>query len=131
MKKIGDTKKGIINSFIISAVLFGVVHSVHLIWTDPVDVTATIIFAIAGGILLGAIYMRTKTLIAPILLHSFLNLAGEIFTAFTSPELPAPQATFSNVIVMLIVALPLLISAFILLKKVELWEIGKQENEAT
>ena len=130
LKKMGDTKKGIINAFIISAALFAVVHSVHLIWTTPIEVAADLIFAMSGGILLGAIYLRTKTLVVPILLHWLLNLSGGIFTAFTSPEYSPAGATLDDVIVMLIVAIPLIITSFVLLRKVKPEEITGRGNFA-
>jgi len=120
LRKTGGTKKGIISAFIISAALFAVVHLIHLMWKSPIDVTGDLLFAIAGGMFLGAIYLRTKTLIAPILLHWLLNLSGGIFDAFTSPEYTIPEATLDNVIIItLIAALPLIIGAFVLLRKVK------------
>ena len=120
LRKTGGTKKGIISAFIISAALFAVVHLIHLMWKSPIDVTGDLLFAIAGGMFLGAIYLRTKTLIAPILLHWLLNLSGGIFDAFTSPEYTIPEATLDNVIIItLIAALPLIIAAFVLLRKVK------------
>ena len=49
LRKTGGTKKGIIGAFIISAALFGVVHSVHLFWDAPLGVFSSIVFATAGG----------------------------------------------------------------------------------
>ena len=69
---------------------------------------------------MGAVCLRTKTLVAPILLHGLLNLSGGIFDAFTSPEYTIPEATLDNVIIItLIAALPLVIAAFVLLRKVK------------
>jgi len=126
LKKMGGTKKGLINAFILSAVFFSAVHSIHLIWTTPVEVATDLVFAIAGGMLLGAIFLRTKTLVAPIALHGLLNLSGGIFDAFTSPEYIAAGASFDDVIIMLIVAIPLIITAFVLLRKVKPEEISQQ-----
>jgi len=123
LRKTGSTKKGIISAFIISAALFAVVHLIHLIWKNPIDVTGDLLFAIAGGMFLGAVYLRTKTLIVPILLHWLMNLSGGIFDAFTSLEYTVPEATLDNVIIItLIAALPLVIAAFVLLRKVKLEE---------
>jgi len=130
LRKTGNTKKGIISAFIISATFFAAVHSVHLFWTTPIEVTADLIFAMAGGMLLGAVYLRTKTLVAPILLHGLLNLSGIIFTAFTSPDYTPAGATFDDVIIMLIVAVPLIITAFVLLRKVKPEEIARESSYA-
>ena len=119
LKNMGGTKKGMINAFIISALLFAVAHSTHLIWATPIEVLADLIFAMAGGMLIGAIYLRTKTLIVPILLHWLLNLSGGIFDAFTSHGYTAAGATLGDIIIMLIVAIPLIITAFVLLRKIK------------
>ena len=126
LRKTGGTKKGIIKAFIISAVFFGVVHSIHLFWTTPLDVLFSVTFAMAGGMLLGAVYLRTKTLIVPILLHSLLNLSGGIFDAFTSSEYTATQITLADVILFtLIGTLPIIITALVLLRKVKPGGIGE------
>jgi len=128
LRKMGGTKKGIINAFIISAALFAIVHSVHLIWTNPIEVVGDLLFAIAGGMFLGAVYLRTKTLIAPILLHGLNNLSSSIFLAFTSPEYTAGEATPEDVITMAIIIIPIIIAAFVLLRKVRPEEIAEKEN---
>ena len=127
LNKMGGTKIGMINAFIISAALFAAVHSIHLIWTTPIEVAADLLFAVAGGMLLGAIYLRAKTLVAPILLHGLLNLSGGIFAAFTSPEYTAAGTTLDDIFIMVIVAIPLIITAFVLLRKVKPDEITKRE----
>ena len=114
------TKKNIILAFLISAALFSLVHLIHLFWAGPLDVIGDLLFAVAGGMLLGAIYLRTKTLIAPILLHWLLNLSGGIFEAFTSPEYLIAETNLNDVMVLaLIAALPLVIVAFFLIRKVD------------
>lgn len=126
LRKRSGTKKGILYAFVVSSVLFGVVHSVHFIWTTPLAVLSDIIFAVAGGVFLGAVYLRTKTLIAPILLHGLNNLASGVFTAFTSSDYTVPPATVDDVAVMLVVAVPLIIAALVLMRKVKPEEMGSQ-----
>ena len=120
LKKMGGTKKGIINALIVSALFFAVVHSVHLLWDTPLTVFSDVVIAAAGGIFFGAIYLRAKTLIAPILLHGFFNLfASMIWWAFTAkgPESVA-ETTPDDLAAVGIAVLPLLIAAFVLLRKV-------------
>ena len=131
LKNMATTKKTVYYSFIISALLFGIVHFIHIIWADPLQVIADLVLATAGGVLLGAIYLRSKTLIAPILLHGLFNLAGGIFVAFTNTDYTVPQATFSDVITMLVVALPLILAALILLRKVNPEEISFNNSVVT
>ena len=120
LKKMAGTKNGIIYAFIISATLFAAVHSIHLIWAAPIEVVADLLFPLAGGMYLGAVYLRAKTLIAPILLHWLMNLSGGIFAAFTSPEYTATKTTLSDVVsIALVGALPLIIAAFVLQRKVK------------
>ena len=120
LTKLGDTKRGIINAFLISAALFAVVHMVHLFWATPFEVAGDLLFAISGGMFLGAIYLRTKTLIVPILLHFLMNLSGGVFEAFTGPDYVAAQSTLADVATLfLVAALPLVITTFVLLRKVE------------
>ena len=121
LRKMGGTKKGIISTFIISAALFGIVHCVHLFWVAPLTVFSDVILATAGGMFLGAIYLRTKTLIAPILLHGLFNLSSMIWWAFTSNgPVSAVETTLADVVtIILIGVIPLIIAAFVLLGKVK------------
>ncbi|MCL1803749.1 MAG: CPBP family intramembrane metalloprotease [Eubacteriaceae bacterium] len=127
LRQFGGTKKGIIQSFIISAALFAIVHSIHAVWQNPLDVASDVLFAAAGGMFLGAIYMRTKTLIAPILLHWLHNLSATIFIAFTSSEYQAPEAGLDDVLTLIALGvLPLVAAAFVLLRKAEPdWALAK------
>ena len=121
LRKMGGTKKGIVIAFITSATLFGIVHSVHLFWDTPFSVFSSVIFAAAGGFFLGAIYLRTKTLVAPILLHALFNLASMVFLAFTPNTLTTPvEETLADFLVVFFVGIvPLTIAAFVMLRKVE------------
>ena len=125
LKKMGGSKKGIIGAFITSAALFGVVHSVHLFWDTPLSVFSSVVFATGGGFFLGAIYLRTKTLIVPILLHALFNLSSMIFWAFTlnGPSTVTEQTLADFGMVFLLGVLPLTIAAFVLLRKVRPEEI--------
>ena len=125
MVKMGGTERGMVGAFITSAVLFAVVHTVHMIFTDPVVVAGDLVFALSGGMFLGAIYLRTKTLVAPILLHWLLNLAAGIFAAFTGPGYTSAGTPLDNLMTSAVVALPLIIAAFVMLRKVkpgETWD---------
>ena len=129
LKKNDHTKKGMIAACIISALLFGVAHLSNLLWMAPLSVIPSVFSATAGGIFLGAIYLRTKTLMAPILLHGINNVFSQIFDAFTSPDFISQRdaAVSTNVtevaVTTLIVVILYLIPAFILLRKVKPAEI--------
>jgi len=132
LKKMGSTKKGITNAILISAAIFAAAHAIHLIWQPPLTVLSDLIFPTAGGIFLGVIYLRTKTLIVPILLHGLLNLTTTIFWAITSygPASVTETTLEGIVMIVLIAALPLIITAFVLLRKVKPEDIAVESNIA-
>lgn len=63
-------------ALIIQAVLFGIFH-MQLVQG---------IFAVITGILLGLVYVWLKTIWAPIILHSFVNISGIVITRTVSEE---------------------------------------------
>ena len=134
LKKMGDTKKGVIAACVISAALFGAAHLVNLTWMDPLSVIPTVFYATAGGIFFGAIYLRTKTLIAPILLHGIMNVSSQVFDAFTSPDFISQRDAVitiditETVVMTLILVLVFLVPAFILLRKVKPAEIVEPKS---
>jgi membrane protease YdiL (CAAX protease family) len=125
LKKMGSTKKGMINACVISSVIFGVIHLFNLSWVDnSLSVVSQVFFAFAVGVFLAAIYLRTKTLLAPMLLHGIMNLSSQIFDAFTNPDFIIQRDRTTGditeiVIQTSILVILLLIVAFILLRKVE------------
>ena len=130
LKKTGGTKNGIIGAFVISATLFGIVHSVNLFWEAPLTVFSSVVFATGGGFFLGAIYLRTKTLIAPILLHGLFNLSSMIWWAFTpnGPTSTSETTLADFLVTFLIAVLPLVIASFVLLRKVDPEGIAENGN---
>jgi membrane protease YdiL (CAAX protease family) len=120
----GHTKRGVINAVVISSVIFGVAHIVNLIQADVLPVTSQIIYATATGILFAALYLRTKTLWVPILLHGLVNLSSQIFNAFIDfdmlPQNNEAQADIISLIInTLLIVIPCVITGFVLLRKVK------------
>ena len=133
LRKKGDTKRGMIVSCVISAVLFGGAHLLNLVWVDPLSVIPQVFFATAGGIFLGVVYLRTKSLMALILLHGINNVFSQIFDAFTSPDFISQRdavqiGVTETIITTLIVVVLYLVPAFVLLRKVKPEEIVKNDN---
>jgi membrane protease YdiL (CAAX protease family) len=133
LKKMGGSKKGIINACVISSVIFGVVHIVNLSVSDILPVMNTIIIAIPIGLFFAALYLRTGTLLFPMLGHALLNLSSQIFDAVIFPdallqeaqtqtEMDAPSFIMST----LFAAIPYLIAGLILLRKVKPGEMGNE-----
>ena len=123
-KKMGQTKKGMSYVCILSSVIFGVAHFVNLIHADALPVVSQVIYATATGILFAALYLRTKTLWVPILLHGLVNLSSQIFNAFIDFDMlpqsyEVPTDVVSLIINTVLIVTPCVIAGFVLLKKAE------------
>jgi membrane protease YdiL (CAAX protease family) len=82
LRKMGHTKKGIVVACVISSAMFGGVHILNFS-AGVAAILPTIfqiIYAAAIGFLYAVIYLRTKNLLIPIILHGLINLASQIFT---------------------------------------------------
>ena len=123
----GDSKRGIFKACIISAVIFGIVHIVNLIHAaDTLAVIAQVIYASFLGLFYAVLFLRTKTLWIPIILHGLTNLSIQIFNAIIFID-NVPTQTEPNIIVALIpliFAIPFIIVGLVLLKKVTPDDIG-------
>ncbi len=68
----------------ITTFLFAIRHGFHLLFLAPnipwVSCLMWIVIAAGGGVLLGYLYEKTKSLYLPILAHFLVNLTGIIFT---------------------------------------------------
>jgi membrane protease YdiL (CAAX protease family) len=126
LKKMGSSKKGVINACIISSAIFGIVHIVNLTVSDILPVISTIILAVPLGLFFAALYLRTKTLLWPILGHALANLSSQIFDAviFSDTFLYNTQIQIEMDIPHFIIStlwagIPYLIAGLVLLRKVE------------
>ena len=128
LKKAGHTKNGIILSCVVSSVVFGVIHISNYPLVG-ISVIAQVLAAIGNGLFYAALYLRTRTLLVPILIHGFTNISHQIFHAIISPDVFIQIAesksqgqmefvTLENIFFMLLSTLPYLIVGFILLRKV-------------
>jgi len=123
LKVFEQTKKGMMNAVIISSVIFGLAHLANLTHTGALPVVAQVIFASAMGIFFAALYLRTKTLIIPIIVHGFVNLTTQIWGAFIDVgAMPQPYENSGEdtgmVIVMLVVGIIHLVIGLVLMRKV-------------
>jgi len=135
LKKMGHSKRGIINVCIISSAIFGMVHVTNIVGVARnveylsvaavLPVISQIIFATAFGVLAAALFLRSGTLWIPILLHGVGNLVAQTFVSFisrgsimqlfqTSAEMSIAEFITST----LMSAIPLLVAGLLLLKKV-------------
>lgn len=122
LDKMGKTKKGIVNACVISSVIFGVWHFANIPLAGIMATTSQVLYATAMGLFLAAIYMRTKTLIVPMLLHAFINLSAQIWGAFIDVsmwDLASEMSLVENVIQTVIIVIPFTIAGLVLLRKVK------------
>jgi CAAX amino terminal protease family. len=111
---------------VISSMIFGFLHIVNIFAGDPVLATLSqIVDATAIGLFFAVVFLRTKKLWIPILLHGLLNLSVQIFDAIVSPDLLFQSSTpqtevdiIGLIIYTLFITLPMLTAALVLLRKV-------------
>lgn len=73
-----NTKNPILMSLLASSIAFGLIHLVNLFST----VGPTLIqvgYATGLGIFFGAVYLRTRNLWGPVVLHSLIDISGKLF----------------------------------------------------
>ena len=125
LKKIGYSKRGILNACIISSVLFGLVHTGNIVAGAAfLPTVSQIVHATATGLFFAAVFLRTGKLLIAILFHGLLNLSVQIFDAIVSPDVLL-QNTESQagtditglIINTLFITLPILIAGLVLLRK--------------
>lgn len=80
IKKWGYNERGIFKSVVFAAVIFGCAHIITGIGGDMSASLIQVCYATVMGILLGSIYIKTKSLAGAIVLHIILNL-----TAYLTP----------------------------------------------
>ena len=99
----GESKKGIYLSVFASAMVFGGIHVVNLIFSPELIITtiAQVIYAIFYGIILAVIYFRSENILPGIILHGLFDFAAYIWICFasnTNEAFRAERTTDMNVI---------------------------------
>ncbi len=134
--------KNIQKACFVSAVIFGAAHFLNLITgADLASTIGQVIYATFIGALLAAVYVRSKTLWAPIVLHAIIDFASFALNAIIPKEqmeamlnMPVEAVAFSEAIVSIlptiIIALPCLICALVLLRKKKLQELTSNTEKA-
>lgn len=83
-KKHANSVKGIWITVIIGAVIFGLTHSSNLLFgMDPLAVLTQVISTTFVGLLFGAVYLRSGSLWALILVHTLTDITGLADSTFT------------------------------------------------
>lgn len=93
-QKYATDAKGVWFSAILSAFLFGIMHIMNISEADPVGVAVQVVMAMVEGLLLTAIYYRSRNIWSVAFIHGFVD-----FCALGSGGLfNAENATASNII---------------------------------
>lgn len=99
IRKYGESYKGIWKSLLISALIFGAIHIPNLFFMNPLTLLVQVVNAAAGGILFGAIYIKSRNLWAGITIHAIVDwcslFIGNCFRgteSIISMDMTLPQA---------------------------------------
>ena len=87
-KWFGEKKNATLYAIIIASILFGLGHIFGALGQPIVTVIAKTVWATALGIYFGAVYVMSKNLWVPIILHLIINLCGIPFCFSTSNQYP-------------------------------------------
>ena len=128
INKIGDSRQNAIKACWISSVLFGALHIFNLTsGAGIIETVGQIIYATFVGMFFAAIYLRTKSLWAPIILHALVDIPDSLFGALVSDEAieimaqdqvaQSMQETISTTLMQIALSIICLIIAFFLLRK--------------
>jgi membrane protease YdiL (CAAX protease family) len=126
----GHTKEGIIKACLISSAIFGGVHIGNIIVVGEfLPVIAQVIYATFIGVFYAALFLRTKTLWVPILLHGLTNVSNQIFNVILSPDVlqdlmqSQTDPSMIDAFMPVVFTIPFLIVGLILLRKVKTEDI--------
>ena len=87
-KWFGERKNATLYAILIASLLFGLGHIFGAMGQPIITVIAKAAWATALGIYLGAVYVKSKNLWVPIVLHLVINLCGIPFCFSTSNQYP-------------------------------------------
>lgn len=114
-KWLGERKNAALYAVVITSVLFGAGHIFGALGQPVVTVVAKTVWAAALGVYFGAVYVKTKNLWVPIILHFLVDLCGIPFCFSTSNQYP----TVSLIACLVSFTLLGIYGAFIIVKKPE------------
>ena len=124
LKKMGNSKKGILVACIVSSAFFGIAHVTNLLQGDSIlQVAGRILSTATLGFYFAALFLRTRTLWVPILVHMLVNLASYIINVIVSPDVleQSAQATSNiagSIVNRILLTVVFLVAGLILLRKV-------------
>jgi len=135
------TRKDVLKACWISSVMFGVMHLTNFFAGAAfIETVGQVIYAAFIGMFLAAVYIRTKSLWVPIILHAIIDLQGLIMGALLSPQalensLPQQATTIMEEIISslgaVVISLPFVVVALILLRKKKIKDVVDPNTMAT
>ncbi len=87
-KWFGERKNASLHAILITSVLFGLGHIFGALNQPLATVICKTVWATALGVFLGAVYVRTRNLWVPIILHTVIDLCGIPFCFSTNNQYP-------------------------------------------
>ncbi len=129
--KLLGVKDGTKKAMLWSSAIFALAHFFNLVMNPNfLPVFANVIQAFMIGLYLAAIYVLSKNLIAPSIIHGLIDFASFIFYAILSPEalskmMSSTQAgasgstTTATFLVQIAITVPFLIAALLMMRNVE------------
>lgn len=113
---------GVWTATIYSGLVFGLMHVINILGSDPVGVLVQMSGVIAMGMALTAIYYRCRNIWAVIFLHGFLDLCGLLDSGLFGGSITAQISEYGPVTA-ITSTLPYLIVTLVLLRKSKMAEI--------
>ena len=133
MKKYGDTYPEIWKSLLISALIFGAIHLPNIFFMDPVTLLVQVVNAAAGGVLFGAIFIKSKNIWAGITIHALVDwcslFIGNCFIG-TESIISMTMTIQQAAVIIALGSLPPILIAWLLLRRKQLkkmWHISMKK----
>lgn len=119
LDKWGSTKKGIYFSVLLSSLIFGAFHLIHLIGTtNPLPVITNVVCAFFIGTAFAAVYIRTKSIWPVVIFHALFDIVtGLDEISIIKPV--ASNSTLSGTLPAIIITSLLFIYGLFILRKVK------------
>lgn len=120
MRKYGDSYPKVWKSLLISALIFGAIHLPNIFFMEPLTLLVQVVNAAAGGVLFGAIFIKSRNIWAGITIHALVDwcslFIGNCFIgteSIISMEMTIQQA----VVIIALGSLPPILIAWLLLRQ--------------
>lgn len=132
LSKFSPTRKGVFWSVIVSSALFGAIHLVNLLSSDPLSVLAQVGYSFLVGAMCAMVMLLCRNVFACAFLHAVYNFCGTVAAEFGDGQIwNAASIALTAVVAVLAVGY----GVFVLLKKVRLANVQelyarKEENKA-